>query len=132
MAIETVRKLLNEAERANTAIIAFECSDYNMAYAACAAAERVSKPVIVMLDTPLPATKRTMSAPVPLPGALEADGAFGFGQPGRRCIRTQLGHCYIVGAIRDGFRSVMFDGSNLPLGREPWPSPRGGGDGAHL
>jgi ketose-bisphosphate aldolase len=113
MAIETVGKLLKLADQKNTAIIAFECSDYNMAYAACQAAERTGKPVIVMLD-PFTCYDKNVSDPRAFVGAFEAAA--------RRCkvpVALHLDHSgdfrYIAGAIRDGFRSVMYDGSTLSL-----------------
>lgn len=113
MAIESVGKLLKLADQANTAIIAFECSDYNMAYAACAAADQVGKPVIVMLD-PFTCYDKNVSNPKAFAGEFEA-AARSFAVP----VALHLDHSsdfgYIVGAIRDGFRSVMFDGSRLSL-----------------
>lgn len=111
--IETVGKLLRLADRANTAVIAFECSDYNMAYAACLASERTGKPVILMLD-PFTCYEKNVSDPKAFSGAFEAV-ARGCKAP----VALHLDHCndfrYIVGAIRDGFRSVMYDGSTLSL-----------------
>lgn len=113
MAIETVGKLLKLADEANTAIIAFECSDYNMAYAACAAAERTGKPVIVMLD-PVTCYAKNVSEPKAFAGAFES-AARGCKAPVALHLDHSSDYRYIVSAIRDGFRSVMFDGSQLSL-----------------
>lgn len=113
MAIETVKNLLKLADQANTAVIAFECSDYNMAYAACAAADRAGKPVILMLD-PFTCYEKNVSDPKAFAGAFEA-AARAFSAPVALHLDHSSDYGYIVSAIRDGFRSVMFDGSRLTL-----------------
>jgi fructose-bisphosphate aldolase class II len=113
MAVESVGRLLKLADQANTAIFAFECSDYNMVYAACQAAEKTGKPIIIMVD-PFTCYDKNVSDPKAFAGTFEAAA--------RSCkvpVALHLDHSndfrYIVGAIRDGFRSVMYDGSTLPL-----------------
>lgn len=113
MAIERVSKILKMADRANTSVMAFNCTDYNTISSVVAAAEELKKPVIVMLypehaadkhwTTPeiFAATVRSVAKSVRVPVGLHLD------------------HCsdynYILAAIKAGFQSVMYDGSMLPV-----------------
>jgi len=113
MGIERVSTILKMADEANTSVIAFNCLDYSTVKCVITAAEELNKPVICMLypnDANLyhwtepavfAATVRALARDVKVPVGLHLD------------------HCsdyaYIVAAIRDGFQSVMYDGSALPL-----------------
>lgn len=110
MALEKVRDILSEAQRQNTAVIAFDACDYNTIAACIQGAEAAKKPVIVML---YPTMRGLFSF-----GAFAAvvkDLARNASVP----VGLHLDHCsdfkMIVEAIRDGFTSVMADGSALPL-----------------
>lgn len=110
MALEKVRDLLSAAQKENTSIIAFDACDYNTIYACIKGAEIARRPVIVML---YPTMKSVCSF-----GSFSAtvkDLAKDASVP----VGLHLDHCselpMIVEAIRDGFTSVMADGSAMPL-----------------
>ena len=110
MALEKVRDLLCAAQKANTSVIAFDACDYNTIYACIKGAEAARRPVIVML---YPTMRSVFSF-----GAFAAtvkDLAREASVP----VGLHLDHCSdlstIVEAIRDGFTSVMADGSAMPL-----------------
>lgn len=110
MGLEKVRDILAEAQKHNTSVIAFDACDYNTIEACIKGAEAVRRPVIVMLYP-------TMSSLFSF-GAFAAtvkDLALNASVP----VGLHLDHCsdlsVIVSAIRDGFTSVMADGSALPL-----------------
>lgn len=110
MALEKVRDLLDDAKKANTTVIAFDACDYNTIYACIKGAEAARRPVIVML---YPTMRSVFSF-----GAFAAtvkDLARDASVP----VGLHLDHCSdlptIVEAIRDGFTSVMADGSAMPL-----------------
>lgn len=109
MALEKVSKILRLADASNTAAIAFICIDYNMVRAAIEVAEERNTPIIIML----------------LPEHQQKDnvmGTAGFAamvKEEAKKVKVPIGlhldHCsdyeYIIGAIKDGFTSVMVDGS---------------------
>ena len=110
MALEKVRDLLAEAQRVNTSIIAFDACDYNTIYACIKGAEAARRPVIVML--------------YPTMSSLCSFGSFAatvkdLAKTASVPVGLHLDHCselpVILSAIRDGFTSVMADGSALPL-----------------
>ena len=49
MAIVKVSEILKMADEANTSVIGFNCTDYNMVASVCQAAEITKIPVLVML-----------------------------------------------------------------------------------
>ncbi len=113
MALESVNKILKMADEANTSVIAFNCINYDMAYSVVTVAEELKKPVLIMLypehnygfnDTDLRGFAemvKTLASKVEVPVGLHLDHSSDFG--------------YIMRAIKEGFTSVMFDGSMLPL-----------------
>lgn len=110
MALEKVRNLLLEAQKANTSVIAFDACDYNTIYACIKGAESARRPVIIML--------------YPTMSSLFSFGAFAatvkdLAKNAAVPVGLHLDHCSdrdtIVAAIRDGFTSVMADGSAMPL-----------------
>lgn len=110
MALEKVRDLLASAEKANTSIIAFDACDYNTIYACIKGAEIARRPVIVML--------------YPSMSSLFSFGAFAsavkdLARTATVPVGLHLDHCsdpnVILSAIRDGFTSVMADGSAKPF-----------------
>ncbi len=110
MALEKVRDLLASARRANTSVIAFDACDYNTVYACVKGAEMARRPVIVMLYP----TMRSLFSFSAFSGAVK-DLAREASVP----VGLHLDHCsepdVILSAIRDGFTSVMADGSALPF-----------------
>ncbi len=110
MALEKVREILKVADRQNTAVYAFDALDLNTIEAVVQGAERAQKPVIAML---YPA----MSAICPL--RIFAEMVKTCAKRVRVPVGLHLDHCsdfdYILAAIREGFTSVMADGSLLPL-----------------
>lgn len=110
MALEKVRDLLASAEKANTSIIAFDACDYNTIFACIKGAEVARRPVIVML--------------YPSMSSLFSFGAFAsavkdLARTATVPVGLHLDHCsdpnVILSAIRDGFTSVMADGSANPF-----------------
>lgn len=110
MALEKVRDLLAGAQKANTSIIAFDACDYNTIYACIKGAEAARKPVIVMLY-PSMATMFSFGA--------FASAVKDIARTATVPVGLHLDHCsdpsVILSAIRDGFTSVMADGSALPF-----------------
>lgn len=113
MALEKVNHILRMADEANTAAIAYICTDYNMVSSVVKIAEETNTPSICML-LPEHVTQNHTS------------GIGGFGRMVRELaesvsvpIGLHLDHSYEYGfvmeAIKRGFRSVMFDASALPL-----------------
>ena len=106
-------ELIKMAEKANTSIIAFNCLDYNMVASVIAAAERVKKPVMIML-LPEHATKNKVTD-------FEAFGAMvkTMAEKATVPVSLHLDHCYdeeeIKKAIDAGFTSVMYDASQYDL-----------------
>ncbi len=108
-----VSDILRMADEAKTSVIAFICIDYNMAYSVVKTAEKVGKPVIVMLlpehvidnSVAKPAGFASMvkelAAEVKVPVGLHLDHSYDYGS--------------IIACIRKGFDSVMIDASAKPL-----------------
>jgi len=110
MALEKVRDLLASAQEANTSIIAFDACDYNTIFACIKGAEIARRPVIVML--------------YPSMSSLFSFGAFAsavkdLARTATVPVGLHLDHWsdpdVILSAIRDGFTSVMADGSANPF-----------------
>ena len=113
MAMERVGEILKMADRAHTAALAFNCMDYSMIHAVVTAAEVLNKPTIIMLYPDHAKRNRWCTA---------ADFAQMVKREAARVkvpIGLHLDHCsdydYILRAVRDGFESVMYDGSMLPF-----------------
>lgn len=110
MALEKVSNILQEAEKRNTSAIAFDAFDYQTIYSCIMGAEAVKKPVILMLYPTMDSliTPRIFAETV-------KDLAKKVSVP----VGLHLDHCsnyeYILSAIREGFTSVMADGSTLPF-----------------
>ena len=110
MALEKVRDILKAAQQANTAVIAFDALDCNTISACIRGAERARRPVIVMLYPNM----RSM-----MPFAAFAQAVKSMARSASVPVGLHLDHCsdssVILEAIRDGFTSVMADGSAMPL-----------------
>lgn len=110
MALEKVRDILTEAQKNHTAVIAFDACSYNMIYACIMGAQKALKPVIVMLYP----TMRNLYSFGAFAAAVK-DIAKTVSVP----VGLHLDHCsdknVIIEAVRDGFTSVMADGSAMPL-----------------
>ncbi len=110
MPLVKVRDLLNDAQKANTSIIAFDANDINTIYACVKGAEKARRPVILML---YPASRDMMDF------ASFAATVKEMAQKATVPVGLHLDHCdnftMIMEAIRDGFSSVMADGSMLPF-----------------
>lgn len=108
MGIESVKNLLDAAQKANTSVIAFDAIDYDTIYACIKGAEKARRPVILML---YPAMNKIISfrAYTELVHALARDASVP--------VALHLDHCSdfhtILAAIHAGFTSVMADGSAL-------------------
>ena len=110
MPLVKVSEILKSAEKVNTSVYAFDCLDLNTITAAITAAELEHKPIIIMLYPAMRAVcplhifaemVKTVARDVKVPVGLHLD----------HCSDLDL----IVEAIREGFTSVMADGSLLPL-----------------
>lgn len=110
MAIEKVKDILVEADKNKTAVIAFDAFDYNTIIAAIQGAEAVHKPVILMLYP-------TMNKFISLHSFAETvkDLAKGVRVPIGLHLDHSSDYDFIMTAIREGFTSVMADGSSLPF-----------------
>lgn len=110
MALEKVRDILKLADACNTSVYAFDAFDLNTIDAVIQGAERAKKPVIVML---YPA----MHAVCPL--HIFAEMVKTCARNAKVPVGLHLDHCsdfdFILSAIREGFTSVMADGSLLPM-----------------
>ncbi|MDY6073844.1 MAG: class II fructose-bisphosphate aldolase [Eubacteriales bacterium] len=108
-----VREALKLAEEKNTAVIAFECIDYNMVYAIAVASKKTGIPAIAMVD---PATCIDLNDchPTSFSGIYKS-----VIEQINAPIALHLDHCYdfsyIANAMKNGFCSVMYDGSKLSL-----------------
>lgn len=113
MSVEKVGTILKMADEANTTAIAFNCTDYNTIVSVVKVAEELSKPVICMLY-PEHAYLKHWTTPKIFVETVR-DVAKNVKVP----VGIHLDHCsdfdYIVAAMRDGFDSVMYDGSMLPV-----------------
>jgi fructose-bisphosphate aldolase class II len=112
MALEKVGRLLEMADEKHTAVIGFNCMDYNMAYSVVKAAEEAGKPAIIMLYPEH--CDLNCTNPIAFAGMVK-----GIAEKSSVPIGLHLDHSsdfeYIIDAIRGGFRSVMYDGSMLSL-----------------
>ncbi len=108
-----VKEILKMASDANTSVIAFNCTDYNMIYSVAHAADKVNKPVLVMLY-PEHCTLNNMCNP-----ELFAAAAAAVAKEVKVPVGVHLDHCqdlnYIIRSIKAGFSSVMYDGSMLSV-----------------
>lgn len=113
MSVEKVSTILKMADEANTTAIAFNCTDYNTIVSVVKVAEELSKPVICMLY-PEHAYLKHWTTPKIFVETVR-DVVKNVKVP----VGIHLDHCsdfdYIVAAMRDGFDSVMYDGSMLPV-----------------
>ena len=113
MAIEKASTILKMADEAKTSVLAFNCTDYSTIKCVVEVAEELKKPVLCMLY-PEHAADKHWTSPYVFAETVKTL-AKGVKVP----IGMHLDHCtsfdYIVAAIRDGFDSVMFDGSMLPV-----------------
>jgi len=113
MSIEKVSTILKMADKENTSVLAFNCVDYNTVKCAISVAEELNKPVICML---YPNHVRTYHWTEP---AVFAGMVKTLAKKANIPVGVHLDHCsdieYIIAAIRDGFDSVMYDGSMLPV-----------------
>lgn len=111
--LEKVSTILKMADDANTAVIGFNCTDYNMIYSVITVAEELNKPVIVMLY-PEHCYLNNASQPAAFAGIVKS-----LAEKVKVPIGLHLDHSsdynYIMSAIKAGFTSVMFDGSMLPV-----------------
>ncbi len=111
MALERVSTILKMADEANTSVIAFNSSDFNMIHSVFAVADELNKPVLAMLD---PRHARLWGW-----GTIEtyAKIAIEEAKKVKVPVSFHLDHCmdfdYIMRAIQLGFPSVMYDGSML-------------------
>jgi len=110
MSLEKVKDLLQEADRHQAAVLAFDAMDYVTVTAVIEGAQRAGCPVIVMLY-PQMASYCTLEGFT----AMVKETASKVRIP----VGMHLDHCsnfeYIVYAMRKGFTSVMADGSMFPL-----------------
>ncbi len=110
MALEKVRDILKLADAQKTSVYAFDALDLNTIEAVVQGAERAQKPVIVMLYPAMSAV---------CPPRIFAETVKECARRVRVPVGLHLDHCsdfdFILAAIRDGFTSVMADGSLLPL-----------------
>ncbi|MDO4632532.1 MAG: class II fructose-bisphosphate aldolase [Eubacteriales bacterium] len=113
MSLVPVKDILKMASDANTSVIAFNCIDYNMIYSVIHAAEKVNKPVLVMLY-PEHAELNNTCNPETFAAAVKS-----VAEEVSVPVGLHLDHCqdvsYIIRAIKAGFSCVMYDGSMLPL-----------------
>ena len=113
MAIEKVRTILHMADEAKTSVLAFNCTDYNTIRSVVEVAEELQKPVICMLY-PEHAIVKHWTTP-----SIFAHTVREVAKNVKVPVGIHLDHCtdfdYIVSAIHDGFDSVMYDGSMLPV-----------------
>lgn len=113
MSFEKVSTILKLADANNTSAMAFNCTDYNMVYSVIQVAEELRKPAIIMLY-PDHCRETNTTCPAEF-SAMVKHLANQVSVP----IGLHLDHCsdfdYIVSAIRDGFTSVMIDGSMLSV-----------------
>ncbi|MEM1483797.1 class II fructose-bisphosphate aldolase [Oscillospiraceae bacterium PP1C4] len=113
MSLEKVSTILKLADHSNTSVIAFNCTDYNMAYSVVTVAEELSKPAIIML---YPEHSHLNNATSP---AAFASMVKSLAEEVKVPIGLHLDHNsdynYIMKAIKDGFTSVMYDGSMLSV-----------------
>jgi ketose-bisphosphate aldolase len=113
MAVEKVSEILKMADKAQTAAIAFNCTDYSMIKAVVRVAEELQKPTIIMLY-PEHAQDKLWTTPAVFAETVKSEA---------RKVKVPIGlhldhssdYNYIIAAIKAGFQSVMYDGSMLPV-----------------
>ena len=109
MSFEKVSTILKEVDAKKTAALAYDCFNYESIAWLVEAGEELGIPVIVML---YPAMLETISAKVF--ASITKAAAKQVNIP----VGLHLDHCEsfetILGTIKAGFTSVMFDGSKLP------------------
>ena len=108
MAFEKVSSILKDADAKRTAVLAYDCFNYESIAWLVEAGEELGIPVIVML---YPALMET------IPGHVFAAITKAMAKKVKIPVGLHLDHCdsyeIILGAIRDGFTSVMIDGSKF-------------------
>ena len=113
MGLVRADELLKMAEKANTAVIAFICIDYNMVKSVLIAAEQEKKPAIIMLLPEHVTSNKT--AEFESQAAMVKAMAKKVSVP----VALHLDHSYdeqeVFTAIEAGFTSVMFDASRDDL-----------------
>ena len=113
MAIEKVSTILQMADKAKTSVLAFNCTDYSTIKCVVDVAEELKKPVICMLYPEHAADKYWTNT------RIFAETVQSVAKDAYVPVGIHLDHCtsfdYMVAAMRDGFDSVMFDGSMLPV-----------------
>ena len=113
MALVKVSEILKWADDANTCAIAFNCFDYNMVKSVVNVAQEQNKPVIIMLYP-----EHYYANNITQPGAF-AGMVKDIAEKSKASVGLHLDHSsdydFIVSAIRDGFTSVMCDGSMYSL-----------------
>lgn len=109
----TTKELLHLAAAKNTAVIGFECIDYNMVYALAEASYESGIPAIAMVD-PATCIDKNDCHPTAFAGIYRS-----VVEQIDAPISLHLDHCYspayLLNALKNGFDSVMYDGSNLPI-----------------
>ncbi len=109
----TTKQLLDLAIAKNTAVIGFECIDYNMVYALAEASYETGIPAIAMVD-PATCIDKNDCHPTAFAGIFRS-----VVEQIQAPISLHLDHCYspayILNALKNGFDSVMYDGSNLAI-----------------
>ena len=113
MAFEKVSKILKIVDDAQTSVLSFNCTDYNMIYSAIMGANAVKKPVIITLYPEHHNLNNTISLRTFTAAVKQL--ADNVDVP----VGLHLDHCsdfdYIITAIKEGFSSVMYDGSMLSM-----------------
>ena len=110
MALVSMKKLLENAEKNNIAVGAFNVGNMEMVMGAVAAAEELNMPIILQI-----AECRLKNSPLELMGPMMISAA----KNSNVDIAVHLDHGLkietVQKALEMGFTSVMFDGSTLPL-----------------
>jgi ketose-bisphosphate aldolase len=113
MGLERVSDILKQVDRDNTAVLAFNCNDYNMIAPVIKIAEELDRPTIVMLYPKYAIHKQCITVSV------FAATVKSLAEKVRVPIGLHLDHSddydYVIYAIHEGFQSVMYDGSMLPF-----------------
>lgn len=105
-----MKELLKEAEKTNSTVAGFNVFGYEDAIAVVRAAEKLNKPVLLMVNRPA-----IQHMPLPIIGSILRKVARASSVP----VGVHLDHAKemaaIAQALESGFTSVMFDGSDLPF-----------------